>query len=436
VDFEILKDYLRPYYLKWFYFKIRPENRPSYFVECWNKPHFPLSAKIEELVARDRDRPDLLFLPMTDWHSRIQRTQHLAMSFGSLGRFCYYLNPHLGREFPQPYRHGNDVRAGLVARQVLEFHVHLPREPVYHHGMLTLGETDRILRAVRRLVKASGAGKMIQFVSFPLWAPLAERLKREFEFPIVYDCHDLLSGFRGISSEIVAAEPALIENADMVCFTSQWLLDETVRDRPAIRGKSVVVRNAVSLEDYSGLGPRERSGKPTIGYAGSLDFWFDVEAIRKAALRHPEWLFTLVGRIESESIQPLTSLPNVVLEGEVPYAELPQRMAAFDVAVIPFLKIPLTLATNPLKLYEYLCLGIPIVSTRLPEIEPFDGLVYLSEGADDFIRQLEAAVAEDNPGLRSQRKAAAKSNSWRARCEQLQQRLDLLSACGFPRAGV
>jgi glycosyltransferase involved in cell wall biosynthesis len=111
-------------------------------------------------------------------------------------------------------------------------------------------------------------------------------------------------------------------------------------------------------------------------------------------------------------------------------------MAAFDVAVIPFLKIPLTLATNPLKLYEYLCLGIPIVSTRLPEIEPFDGLVYLSEGADDFIRQLEAAVAEDNPGLRNQRKAAAKSNSWRARCEQLQQRLDLLSACGFPRAGV
>ena len=309
---------------------------------------------------------------------------------------------------------------------MLEFHVHLPREPVYHHRMLTAPETDRLLSAIRRLVKASGAGRMIQFVSFPLWAPLAERLKREFGFPVVYDCHDLLSGFRGIASEIGAAESALIENADLVCFTSQWLLDETVRDRPALRGKSLVVRNAVSPDDYSSLGPRKRSGKPTIGYAGSLDFWFDVEAIRKAALRHPEWLFTLVGRVESESILPLTSLPNVVLAGEVPYSELPQRMAAFDVAVIPFLKIPLTLATNPLKLYEYLCLGIPIVSTRLPEIEPFDGLVYLSEGADDFVSQLEAAVAEDDPDLRRQRKAAAKSNSWSSRCEQLQHRLDSL----------
>src|SRR6185436_3081806 len=140
--------------------------RADYLDACWNKPHFRLSAKtsakLGELLSVKDNRPDLLFLPMTDWHSRIQRTQHLAMGFGSLGTRCYYLNPHLGREFPQPYRRGNEVRAGLVARQVLELHVHLPREPVYHHRMLTARETDRLLRAVRRLVQASGAGKMIQ----------------------------------------------------------------------------------------------------------------------------------------------------------------------------------------------------------------------------------------------------------------------------------
>jgi len=86
----------------------------------------------------------------------------------------------------------------------------------------------------------------------------------------------------------------------------------------------------------------------------------------------------------------------------------------------------LTLATNPLKLYEYLCLGIPVVSTRLPETELFRDLVYLSEGADEFVSQLELAVAQDNPNLRARRKAAAECNTWRARCEQLNQRFESL----------
>jgi len=292
--------------------------------------------------------------------------------------------------------------------------------------MLTRGETDRLFSGVARLAKAGGGRKTIQLVSFPLWAPLAGRLKREFGFPVVYDCHDLLSGFRDISSDIVAAEPALLESADLVCFSSEWLLTEAVRHRPAVRHKSIVVRNGVTLADYAGIAPKERSGRPTIGYAGSLNFWFDVEAIREAALRHPEWHFTLIGRVESESIVPLRALPNVVLEGEVPYSDLPRRMADFDVAVIPFLKTPLTRATNPLKLYEYLCLGIPVVSTRLPEIEPFEDLVYLSDSPDDFVRQLEVAVAEDDSSRRARRKLAAESNSWLARCEQLNQRLELL----------
>ena len=116
----------------------------------------------------------------------------------------------------------------------------------------------------------------------------------------------------------------------------------------------------------------------------------------------------------------------LALEGEIPYQDLPRRMSNFDVAVIPFLRMPLTLATNPLKLYEYFCLGIPVVSTRLPEIELFHDLVYLSEGADDFVRQLELAVTQDNPELRARRKAAAGYNTWRARCEQLNQRFESL----------
>ena len=360
-----------PIYLKWLYHRIWPSRRASYLADWLDNPNFPLPARIENPVPRNSSLPGLLFLPMTDWHARIQRSQHLAMTFGALGTRCFYLNPHLGREFPQPYLPGAGVRMGAVAPQVLELHVHLPREPVYHHRLLTPGETALLVGAVAKLLKADGGNKLVQFVSFPLWLDLAVRLKEEFGFPIVYDCHDLLSGFRSIAGEIVALEPALMESADLVCFTSQWLLDETAREHPSIRQKSMLVRNAVNPADYPAAAVSKRGGRPTIGYVGSLDFWFDAEAIRQAALLHPEWNFSLIGRVESAPALGLQSLPNVTLEGEIAYRDLPQRMSGFDVAVIPFLKMPLTLATNPLKLYEYLCLGIPVVSTRLPEVSRF-----------------------------------------------------------------
>src|SRR5713101_4678961 len=92
VDFEVLKDYLRPYYLKRFYFHIRPESRANYLAECWTNPHFPISTRLRDLIAHNPSRPDLLFLPMSDWHARIQRTQHLAMGLGELGHRCFFVN--------------------------------------------------------------------------------------------------------------------------------------------------------------------------------------------------------------------------------------------------------------------------------------------------------------------------------------------------------
>jgi len=117
---------------------------------------------------------------------------------------------------------------------------------------------------------------------------------------------------------------------------------------------------------------------------------------------------------------------NVALEGEIAYRDLPRRMSNFDVAVIPFLRMPLTMATNPLKLYEYFCLGIPVVSTRLPEIEPFGDLVYLADTPGEFLRGVEQAVADNDPARRARRKAVAEGNTWRARCEEISRRFESL----------
>jgi glycosyltransferase involved in cell wall biosynthesis len=194
----------------------------------------------------------------------------------------------------------------------------------------------------------------------------------------------------------------------------------------------MIVRNAVdeSLlrhgEAYRKTAGFAGANSVTIGYVGALDFWFDVDAVEMAAGRHPEWKFLLIGRVEDKRILQLDNLPNVEFIGEVPHSELHKYMSTFRVALIPFERNELTIGTNPIKLYEYFSYGLPVVSTALPEMEEFGEVLYLYQDSAGFLEQLEAAVKEDNPGLRQDRIDIAHRESWNARVSQLSKAFESL----------
>ena len=76
-----VKEAVRPFYLRWLYFPLFRGSRPAHFQDCWTYP-------VDELNPAAGVPPELLFLPMTDWHTRIQRTQHLARTFAAAGHRC------------------------------------------------------------------------------------------------------------------------------------------------------------------------------------------------------------------------------------------------------------------------------------------------------------------------------------------------------------
>ncbi|HTF70113.1 MAG TPA: glycosyltransferase [Edaphobacter sp.] len=415
------KETIRPYYLRWLYFPLFPNLRPEHFQDCWRYP--------SQTIARNDSRapsqpPALLFFPMTDWHTRIQRTQHLARTFASLGHQCFYLNPHLGREFPNPYFFSSSPKLHILEPLIAELHIHLPFEPVFHDRLLSAHENTLIVNALKTVFDAEGTTKLVQMVSFPLWIDAAQKLREQFGFPIAYDCHDVLSGFRKISREIVEKEPALFKISDVVVFSSQELLNENVAQYPYLKDKSILVRNAVD-ESWLSRSEADRKGSAgngseiIVGYVGALDFWFDVDAVEKAARAHPNWKFLLIGRVEDKRILRLGRLPNIVFVGEVPHSELHKYMAMFRVALIPFLRNDLTIGTNPIKLYEYFSYGLPVVSTDLPEMDEFKVLLYLYDQPGQFTEQLEKAVAEKDAFLRQSRIGIAHRESWNARVKQL-----------------
>jgi glycosyltransferase involved in cell wall biosynthesis len=373
--------------------------------------------------------PDLLFYPMTDWHARIQRTQHLVRAFASLGFRSISINPHLGREFESTPLWDRSHRLAQLEKNIFELHIRLPREPVFHDRLLRAAEEEIIAEAIGRVLPKWDR-PVIQILSFPLWLGVARKFRDESAFPIVYDCHDLLSGFQNISSDLLAAEADLLETADLVLFSSQGLMD-----RYGAVKRGILVRNAVSAAEFQAgwqakaPAPQFQTEPLVAGYVGALDSWFDVEAIEQSAALYPQCRFVLAGRIEFDPIRRLSALPNVELTGEILYSQLPELLARFRIALIPFRINPLTLMTNPIKLYEYFSCGLPVVSTPLPEAQAMGDLVYVGTNPADFARQVGRALEEDDPRQRARRREIAVRESWTARAHEISAEFGALAKC-------
>jgi O-antigen biosynthesis protein len=399
------KERLRPYYLRWLYFRLRPRHKPSYFRDCWL---YPQAGPIQT------DRPAFLFFPMTDWHTRLQRSQHLARALAAQGHECLYLSPHLGREFPEPYPFSSRFEARRLSDRITELHVHLPAEPVYHHRQLTPGETAQIAEALEPWLPMNS----VLLVSLPIWQPAAEELKRRRKATIVYDCHDLLSGFSNMAREIAEAEDAAIAAADLALFSSQKLLDL----KGAHARRTLLLRNAVD-DSWLQAAHHKPSAETYADYIGALDSWFDVDAIANAAAQLPSWTFRLVGRVEDERIQrALGKFSNIRFEGEVPHYKLGEYLRNSRVGLIPFLRNELTLAVNPIKLYEYFAYGLPVVTSHLPEIEPYADLVHMYDNPASFVKALEQAASDTRTEAR---RAVAQRETWAARAGDLKRALGL-----------
>jgi glycosyltransferase involved in cell wall biosynthesis len=418
------RELLRSLYLKLLYFPLSERRCPESFRRWRSLPSYPLGNDAAKLLPPPGQLPDLVFLPMVDWHAPRQRSQQLAHAFRTLGHRCLYLNPHLGRELARPALF--DLRPLLTSIEpgILELHTPLAREPVYHHRRLTADEARRVATAVDATLRCFGAREVVLIASLPTWDPVVESIRADWNAPVVVDCHDLLRGFGDFAPELIETEGRMLERAELAIFSSQALLDEHLARHPKLAARALLLRNAVVPGDFA-LPPAPGARPFTVGYAGACGHWFDFELLRDAARLRPEWKFEVIGRLgEGVSPRVFSGLENLRHLPEVDYSLLPEHMHRFDIGVIPFRITPLTLATNPVKLYEYFACGFPVVTTRLPEVERYGELIYAATGVDEFVRQLDRAAAESDPTLGAGRRQVAARETWLTRCQQLSEALE------------
>ena len=156
---------------------------------------------------------------------------------------------------------------------------------------------------------------------------------------------------------------------------------------------------------------------PVIGYCGAVATWCDIELIDRLAENFGHCEIVIIGPLYNISQVP--SRPNLHWLGMKPYQQLPHYLQCFDVGIIPFIVSSMIQAVNPIKMWEYMAVGIPVVTTAIPEAGKYPGLVLYSENAESFMENIETALYHDNTTNRLQRMDLSRRNSWMARARQI-----------------
>jgi len=228
------------------------------------------------------------------------------------------------------------------------------------------------------------------------------------------------------------ATEELIRTADLVLAVNEHLAAKAESTKSQ-QGRVLTLPNSTNLlpkegKEHLAESLRKRLGlrRPIIGYAGTMtELRMDFDLIRGIAIARPEWTLVFIGHIEPRAQKEFPVRDNVILLPAVPHLELIDYLYMFDVCILPHMINAHTRGNDPIKLYDYLMAGKPVVSTPVAGVERVRELVEVAEHVDGFIRAIEKCLAEGEPAHSDTRVAVARENSWPQRIAHVVRALDL-----------
>lgn len=334
-------------------------------------------------------KPVLLCFSHLRWNFVFQRPQHLMSRFAKTHKVFYWEEPNFKLDVQPTLELVTCESTGIIVAT-----------PILPEGM-SEQQQESALRSLLDGLDLPRGAEIVRWYYTPMMFPFSRHLAAS---AVVYDCMDELSAFRFAPPELLEREAALIDSASLV-FTGGKSLYEAKRDRhhsvhcfPSSVDTAHFKAARMHNEDPS---DQAHIGYPRLGYYGVIDERIDLQLISNLAEARPDWNIVMIGPVVKISEDELPRQPNIHWLGGKGYNELPQYLAGWDVALMPFAINESTRFISPTKTPEYLAGGKVVVSTPVTDVEAGYGQcprVCIAATSDGFIAACETALVYARTG--------------------------------------
>lgn len=365
---------------------------------------------------------DILYLSPADWSGPWGRFQHVARRLARTNRVMYVdglgVRPIGRRDWR---RSSSKVFRWLrpnAARPAVDGDLRrITPVAIPTQGISAVQRINRsmLYSFISRHLDSNGFRDVLVWIAYP-HPDLVAILDRFHPRAIVYDCVDEWSGFDRAYDNLAVWEKKLARRADLI-FTTAAPLQAKLS---GFNSRCFMVPNGVDLEFFANASPYApediaRIPVPRIGFVGNIDQRIDLGLVSEVARARKDWQLIFIGDYLVTAPRPAGD--NIHWLGFRPYDRIADYIASFDVCIIPFHVDELTSAIDPLKLYQYLAAGKPVVSTPLPRSFDFPGVVRIAHGGEEFVAAIDEALRDDDS--REQRIAAVRPHSWAERVREI-----------------
>jgi len=343
---------------------------------------------------------DIVCLSHLRWGFVYQRPNHLMSRFARERRTFFFEEPLFDADEPQ-------LEMKRVSDNLIVVTPHLPKAD--HDATI-----QRQKQVLDRLLQDFAVKDPVLWFYTPMALQFAPHIE---PLLTIYDCMDELSAFDGAHPELVHHEKQLFSRADLVFTGGHSLWEAKKQHHPRVYPFPSSVeadhfRQARAITED----PADQASipRPRIGFFGVIDERMDLDLIAKIAEERPGWHLVMLGPVVKIDPKALPKRDNIHWLGGKKYEELPQYLAGWDVAMMPFALNQSTKFISPTKTLEYLAAGKPVVSTAIRDVvRPYGerGLVRIAD-KDTFVAEIANALAEDGSIRRQAADAHVARTSW------------------------
>lgn len=286
-----------------------------------------------------------------------------------------------------------------------------------------------VAKELRKIQKKLNLYNVVYWSYNPLFTKFANELNgNRFVFDAVDNWAAHPSYTKLLSkNKIMANYKKISDKADLIFTVSEELLDFY---KEFGRTKNVYwVPNGVDYAHYNNeqllARPNALSdiGKKVIGYMGTIQERIDLDLVANIAKANPDKIVAMCGpvwpSVEKDVEKKLKGLENIILPGRIAYDDAPSWISRFDVGIIPHKIDDFIKSTNPMKMYEYLACGKPVVSTPGAGIDMFAQEIFIAGDEREFLGAIEKALNEDTEERRKNRRNLVLSHTWKNRVAQM-----------------